>query len=886
MESNKTKRKNKKKEKRNNLNQQAENQISDGCVEKQPQDKPISKIPFLKNKQIKVLINQQEKSLCKVNTKKSTNNGFLCCIPDPVLITTNKEENIKLGATITIYFNDGKISKKIKIDKNRKIRNIKKVVDTKFKISIVVIEIKNEDELEEQEFLEVDNKLLNNDFEYKSKNIYLIYYKPVEESWVSFGIINTVNKFLCEIEHNADVDNSSNGCPILLENNKVIAVQGETNSIDKINQGILLNLLIEQYYLKFTNKNKNKISYNKEKEIINEKKEKNEKCIKEKILPGQTEPISGVQLGIITEQMKKKFCKIYMANGEYGSGFFCLIPFSDDKLKQLPVLFTNNSVLGENDIKNGETIKFSVENDNATKEIFIDSTRKTYTNKSFDTTIVELKSDEIEENSYLEIDDISFNSSIEKNDYESKEIYIIQLNDKGECSFSTGVAKISENNINNIIYPYSSSKRYLGGAILSLFYFKVVGICKESSNNKYNKGTLIQAPLEEFKNLNKINMNDINNKKYDISDSNKEKSENLKKIKIQEKNNNKINLLGFNKSLTNYQKQTDEIEEKQLSELNEIKIIDEDNKITIVYEIDLSEDSDYLIFSKEFVENNKENCKLFLKNYELDICEYINFAKYGVKESEKLCTIILTKFNIEKFTDMSSMFDSCDSLRKVDFQSFKSENITNMKKMFFRCSYLKEINFNSFKTDKVTDMSFMFFSCYGLRTLDLKSFNTQNVTNMEYMFGGVSLGLNLNSFNTKNVTNMQKMFAGCIGTVKLKLESFNTENVTNMSSMFQNCESLISLNLSSFNTENVTNMSSMFQNCESLISLNLSSFNTDKVESMDEMFCNCYKLKELDFSSFNSSNATSEDIFTNCFDLKTHKTIHFNPIHRRLLDEH
>ena len=74
--------------------------------------------------------------------------------------------------------------------------------------------------------------------------------------------------------------------------------------------------------------------------------------------------------------MKNCICKIYLKNGENGTGFFCKIPFNNIIL---PVLITNNHVLNKNDIKDNNIIKISIYN-NEIKEIIIDNLRKKYTN--------------------------------------------------------------------------------------------------------------------------------------------------------------------------------------------------------------------------------------------------------------------------------------------------------------------------------------------------------------------------------------------------------------------------------------------------------------------------------------------------------------------------
>ena len=66
---------------------------------------------------------------------------------------------------------------------------------------------------------------------------------------------------------------------------------------------------------------------------------------------------------------------------------------------------TNNHVLDENDIQPGQTITFSINNDYKYYNILLDNNRKTYTDKSYDITIIEIKKeDNIDGNSFFELD--------------------------------------------------------------------------------------------------------------------------------------------------------------------------------------------------------------------------------------------------------------------------------------------------------------------------------------------------------------------------------------------------------------------------------------------------------------------------------------------------
>ena len=226
----------------------------------------------------------------------------------------------------------------------------------------------------------------------------------------------------------------------------------------------------------------------------------------------QSSPVSFQQMEIIMEQMKKNICKIYLKDGNFGTGFFCEIPFPDE-FNILPVLFTNNHVLKQKDIEIDNIITFTLDNDKIDKKIIINSKRKTYTSKELDTTIIEIKKkDEIK--SFLDIDEKLLElSSEELKEYcKGKDIYVIQYPKGFKSSFHSGIIK----GINkNVIHHFCATEKGSSGSpIISLWNFKVLGIHK-GYNNINNLGTLITVPIKEFINKfknNKIKLNDIEDK--------------------------------------------------------------------------------------------------------------------------------------------------------------------------------------------------------------------------------------------------------------------------------------------------------------------------------------------------------------------------------------
>ena len=79
----------------------------------------------------------------------------------------------------------------------------------------------------------------------------------------------------------------------------------------------------------------------------------------EQTFKNQPIPVSLDGTKKIVFQMENCICKIYLKNGETGTGFFCKIPYNNNLL---PVLITNNHVLNENDLDSNNIIKLTINN--------------------------------------------------------------------------------------------------------------------------------------------------------------------------------------------------------------------------------------------------------------------------------------------------------------------------------------------------------------------------------------------------------------------------------------------------------------------------------------------------------------------------------------------
>ena len=117
----------------------------------------------------------------------------------------------------------------------------------------------------------------------------------------------------------------------------------------------------------------------------------NASTINEKYIEDYPIPITLESTEIILSQMKSSVCKIYLDNGNKGTGFFYKIPFSgDNNLK--PFLVTNNHVIDESYLKENKSFEITINNDKIIKKITIGNRMK-YTSKIYDTTIIEIYED-------------------------------------------------------------------------------------------------------------------------------------------------------------------------------------------------------------------------------------------------------------------------------------------------------------------------------------------------------------------------------------------------------------------------------------------------------------------------------------------------------------
>lgn len=112
---------------------------------------------------------------------------------------------------------------------------------------------------------------------------------------------------------------------------------------------------------------------------------------------------------------------------------------------------------------------------------------------------------------------------------------------------------------------------------------------------------------------------------------------------------------------------------------------------------------------------------------------------------------VLEKLNTSKFTGMSSMFEGCTSLEKLNLSSFDTSNVEGMNNMFRDCKKLRTLDLSNFDTSKVWDVNGMFLDCTSLTELNLSNFNLDSINPKGY--GMANFLGNCNSLHTLHLDN-------------------------------------------------------------------------------------------------------------------------------------
>ena len=117
---------------------------------------------------------------------------------------------------------------------------------------------------------------------------------------------------------------------------------------------------------------------------------------------------------------------------------------------------------------------------------------------------------------------------------------------------------------------------------------------------------------------------------------------------------------------------------------NNIKPNTDITEINIIYNI---KNKEYIrLFGAEFVENNKNICKMIIDNKVYEIKKDYNVKIYNNNKLE------IKLKGVNNITNMSYMFSECSSLSSLpDISKWNTNNVINMSFMFSECKSLSSL---------------------------------------------------------------------------------------------------------------------------------------------------------------------------------------------------
>ena len=95
-------------------------------------------------------------------------------------------------------------------------------------------------------------------------------------------------------------------------------------------------------------------------------------------------------------------------------------------------------------------------------------------------------------------------------------------------------------------------------------------------------------------------------------------------------------------------------------------------EIKIIYNINKENEKNINIFGIDFVENNKNKCKMIIDNKEYKITEKYNVQNYNNNKLK------IKLKGIDNITNMNDMFDACSSL--LSLPDFSKWNVNKVSK--------------------------------------------------------------------------------------------------------------------------------------------------------------------------------------------------------------
>ena len=133
------------------------------------------------------------------------------------------------------------------------------------------------------------------------------------------------------------------------------------------------------------------------------------------------------------------------------------------------------------------------------------------------------------------------------------------------------------------------------------------------------------------------------------------------------------------------------------------------DEISIIYKIEKYSQR-IKIFGYDFINNNKNKCKIKIKGKIIELKEYYDIENDSDKDEIQQSILEIKFYGINKIIDMSYMFYRCNLLFSLpDISKWDVSNVINMRCMFSECKSLTSLSgIEKWNTKNVTNMCRMF----------------------------------------------------------------------------------------------------------------------------------------------------------------------------------
>ena len=574
---------------------------------------------------------------------------------------------------------------------------------------------------------------------------------------------------------------------------------------------------------------------------------------KDSIIKYYPSPITMEKNKIITKQMEKCICKIKINNNE-GIGFFCEIPHQNQKIY---TLITNNNILNEGTIKEHKTINVTLNDEKENINIEINENNNIYINTEYNITIIEINQKIVNNNFYLELDQIILNSNL---NLSNEPIYILHYPKCNDCRMASVSYGILEKNDNlNFNFYCNIGLDSIGSPILNLSNNKLIGIFKESNELNYNTGIILKNIIEEFlKNRKILNQN---------LDENKNENHNTA-------------LPDIKKTILGPETAEDEEDLEEMSNQKDIKD-SVDIKKTILgpeaYDDDEEEKIEQNInITSNKLENNNINNNLTNEANNID-----NLKNENINNNKNLNNIFNCNSDYKKETKIKDFENINKELNKKSSNSDHNNNCINM---ISKNLNQENHNINYYSNKQINNINLNRESNNNINGFSVNQFNNVNNNNQNYFsnnqINNISLNkesnnninnFGINQFNNFNNNNQNYFSNKQINNMNLDNGSNNNRNdfinnqINNVNNNNQNFSSNKQNNKMNLNKDSNNNINDFCNNQINNINNNNININTMKlgnnqINSMDKMHLLNDNKNNLSISQFSHNSNIKVDI--------------------------